>query len=133
MGLDFLLPKFHFFAFTGFSLLGPAGAVAMRAALGHAAVKGGRGMVNMPPVPLTAHVAAVIGHGLQIKTGAQALGGNRLGDRAAVPLVKDAVARHIRRLLPKAAQAFEIAEKVVQVLVLNFSSTIIYDNVVRGA
>lgn len=67
---DFLLPKIHFFAFTGFGLFGPAGAITVRAALGHAAVKGGRRMVNMPPVPLAAHVAAVARHRLQVEAGA---------------------------------------------------------------
>ena len=68
----------------------------------------------MPPVTLTAHVAAVAGHGLQIKAGTQALGGDRIGDNAAITVIKDAAPGHISRFVPEAAEAFEVAEKVVQ-------------------
>lgn len=77
-------------------------------------------MVHMPPIALLPDVAAVVGHDLQIKAGAQALGGDGLGDGAAVTLVKDTMARHVRRFLPKAAQASEKAKEIVQVLVLDF-------------
>jgi hypothetical protein len=132
MGLDFLLPKLHFFAFAGFGLPGLARTVAVGTALSHPPLKSRGRVMNMPPVALLPDVAAVVGHGLQIKAGAQALGRDGLGDNAAVTAVKDAVTGYIGRLVPKTAQAFEKAEKVVQMLVLNFSSTIIYDNVVRG-
>lgn len=120
MGLDFLLPKFHFFAFARLGWLGLARTVAVGTALSHPPLKGRGRVMNMPPVALLPNVAAVVGHGLQIKTGAQAFGGDGLGDSATVALVKDAVAGHIRRLLPKAAQAFEITKKVIQGLVLDF-------------
>lgn len=114
MGLNFLLPEIHFFAFAGFGLLGPAGAITVRAALSHAAVKSGRGMVNMPPVPLAAHVAAVVRHRLQVEAGAQAFGGDGLEDGAAVAAVENTMSGHIRRFMPETAQALEEAKEIVQ-------------------
>lgn len=114
MLLNFLLPKFHFFAFAGFGLLGPAGAITVRAALGHAPVKRGRRMVDMPPVPLAAHVAAVTRHRLQVEAGAQAFGGDGVGDSAAIAAVENTVPGHISRFVPEAAQAFEKAKEIVQ-------------------
>ena len=105
MLFDFLLPQIHFFTFTGLGLPGPAWPVAVRAALGHSALKGRRRVVNVPPVTFAAHVAAVTGHRLQVEAGAQVLCGNRIGNDTAVALIKNAVTRHIGRLLPEAAQA----------------------------
>lgn len=112
--LDFLLPKFHFFAFARFGLLGLAGPIAVGTTLGHSAMKSRRGMVNMPPVVCAAHVATIVGHGLQIEAGAQALGGDRVGNSAAIAPVKNAMAWHIGRLAPEKTEAFEVAKKVIQ-------------------
>lgn len=114
MLLDFLLPEIHFFAFAGFGLFGSAGAITVRATLGHPPLKRGRGMVNMPPVPLAAHVAAVVRHRLQVEAGAQAFGGDGLRDGAAVTAVKNTMPGHISRFMPETAQAFEEAKEIVQ-------------------
>lgn len=123
MLLDFLLPKIHFFAFARFGLLGSTRTITVRAALGHPSVKCGRRMVNVPPVPLAAHVAAVVGHGLQIEAGAQAFGGDGVRDSAAVAAVENAVPGHISRFVPEAAQAFEKAKKIIQSFALDFLAT----------
>lgn len=120
MLLNFLLPEVHFFAFAGVGLLGSAGAIAVRAALGHAPMKRGRRMVDMPPVTLAAHVAAVISHGLQVEAGAQAFGRDGVGNGAAVAAVEDAMPGHISRFMPEAAQAFEKAKKIIQSSALGF-------------
>jgi hypothetical protein len=71
-------------------------------------------MVNMPPISGLANIAAVVGHGLQIKAGTQAFGGNGLGDSTAVALVEDAVTRYVSRLLPEATQTLKVAKKIIQ-------------------
>lgn len=80
-------------------------------------------MVNVPPMPLAAPVAAIAGHGLQIKACAQIFRGDRLRDDAAVTLIKDAAARYIGRFTPKAPEPFEIAEEVVHVSLKNLTRT----------
>lgn len=69
MLLDLLLPEIHLFTFAGFGLIDMAGPVTMGAALGHAAVEGRRGVVNVPPMALAPGITAIIGHRLQIETG----------------------------------------------------------------
>lgn len=113
MLFDFLLPHVHFFAFARFGLFGLARPVAVRATLGHTTVKGRGRVVNMPPVALTAHIAAVVGHSLQIKASAQTFGGDGCGNGATVAAVKNAVTRHIRRFLPEAAQASKKTKKAI--------------------
>lgn len=71
-------------------------------------------MVNMPPMPLATPIATISGHDLQIKGCTQVLGGDRVGDDAAIAVIKDAGAGDIGRFVPKAAQAFEIAKEIVQ-------------------
>ena len=64
-----LLPEIHTLTLAGFSLILLARFIAVRAALGQAAIKRRGRMMDVPPVPLAAAIAAVAGHRLQIKGG----------------------------------------------------------------
>jgi hypothetical protein len=64
MLFHFLLPKLHPLTLAGFCLVNFAGPVAVGAALGHTSVEGRGRVMNVPPLALNAHIAAVIGHGL---------------------------------------------------------------------
>ena len=90
-----------------------AGAIAMGAALGHAALKSGRGMMHVPPNILAASVAAVAGHYLGVEAGAQVLGGDRPGDDAAVAIIKNTMPGNVGRLAPEAAYSLEVAAEAV--------------------
>jgi hypothetical protein len=110
MLFDSLLPEIHFFALARFGLFGLTGLITMRATLGHTSVKGRGRVVNMPPMTFAAHIAAVVGHGLQIKAGPQALGGNRLRNDTAITFIKNAVARYRGWLVPKAPHPFKVTQ-----------------------
>ena len=97
-------------AFAGFGYVYLAGLVAVRAALGHASLKSRGRVMNVPPVILAATIAAVVGHNLQIKTGAQALGGDGSGNNTAVAVIKNTVTRHIGGLMPKLAYSSDVAQ-----------------------
>ena len=66
-------------------------------------------MMDMPPVIFASPIAAIVGHGLQVEAGSQALGRNWLGNNAAVAVIEDAMPGHRRGLVPEPPDSFEIA------------------------
>jgi len=90
----------------------------MRTTLGHAAIEGRRGVVDMPPIFGATGIPAIRCHSLQIKAGTQTLSGNRFGDDAAVAVVKDTMSRNVGGLAPESANSLEKTEEVIQVIFL---------------
>ena len=109
-----LLPKIHFFTFTWSGPLKLSGLVAVRAALGHTPQQGRRRMMNVPPIIAAAGITTVVGHSLEVKTSTQAFRWNGFRDNAAITLIKNTVARHVSRLLPKTANPSQVTKQIIQ-------------------
>ena len=105
----FLLPNIHLLAFARFGVFYVAGFVTVRTALSHPAVKCRGRVVNVPPIIFAPFIAAVAGHRLQIEAGAQALGGNGVGDDAAIAIIKYAVTRYISGFVPEPTNSSDVA------------------------
>ena len=90
----------------------------MGASLGHAPLKGRGGVMDVPPHLFVAKVAAIASHHLGVKTGAQILGGDGVGDGAAAAMVKDAGPGDAGRFTPETAHSFEVTAELVQLIPL---------------